>query len=125
MGWLFTNQLVRGHFPKWTPAAPSSPHWYDFDAFAGLVRTYIRDIGRTGVDIPLGKFISEFDGRSGSVKQRLVRAAAPGITHLSQLDSRADLVAALHDAMRFHAKPTPPSRLGPVGGEHFRGAGRL
>ena len=30
------------------------------------------------------------------------------------------MIAALHDAMLYHAKPTPPGRLGPVGGEHFK-----
>ena len=44
----------------------------------------------------------------------------PGVTHLSGLDGRDDLIAALHDAMLDHAKPTPPRRLGPVGEDHLR-----
>ena len=32
---------------KWTPSTPSSPHWYDRAAFAALVHSHIREIGRT------------------------------------------------------------------------------
>jgi hypothetical protein len=105
---------------KWTPSQPSNPHWYDQAAFAGLVGAYLRDIARTGVDRPLGQFISEFEGLSGSTKQRKIRQVVPGITHLSQLAGRDDLIAALHTAMRVHAKNTPPARLGPVGEDHFK-----
>ena len=68
---------------KWTPSTPSSPHWYDRAAFAALVHSHIREIGRTGVDVPLGRFITEFDGLSGSVKQKAIRTVAAGVTHLS------------------------------------------
>jgi hypothetical protein len=105
---------------KWTPSSPSSPHWYDHTAFAALVHAYIREIGRTGVDIPIGRFITEFDGLSGSVKQKAIRKVADGVTHLSGLDGRDDLIGALHDAMLEHAKPTPPGRLGAVGPDHYR-----
>src|SRR5271166_2524642 len=105
---------------KWTPAMPSSPHWYDRAAFGALVGSHIREIGRTGVDVPLGRFITEFDGLSGSVKQKAIRQSAPGVTHLSQLAGRDDVIAALHDAMLYHAKPTPPGRLGPVGPDRHR-----
>ena len=105
---------------KWTPGQPSSPHWYDGAAFAGLVGAYVRHIGRSGVDVPLGRFITEFDGLSGSAKQKAIRQVVPGITHVSQLAGRDDLVAALHTAMRAAAKPTPPAKLGPAGADHFR-----
>jgi DNA topoisomerase VI subunit B len=104
---------------KWTPSAPSSPHWYGRSAFAALVASYIRETARSGVDKPLGGFITEFDGLSGSVKQKAIRTVAAGVTHLSDLDGRDDVIAALHDAMLVHAKPTPPGRLGPVGGDHY------
>jgi Histidine kinase-, DNA gyrase B-, and HSP90-like ATPase len=104
---------------KWTPSQPSNPHWYDQPAFAGLVNAYIWDIDRTGVDKPLGGFIAEFEGLRGSGKQRVIRQVLPGITHLSQLQGRDDLVAVLHTAMREHAKPTPRSRLGAVGKDQF------
>ena len=104
---------------KWTPSTPSSPHWYDRAAFAALVHSHIREIGRSGVDVPLGRFITEFDGLSGSVKQKAIRTVAAGVTHLSGLDGRDDVIAALHNAMLHHAKPTPPRRLGPVGRDHY------
>ena len=101
---------------KWKPSQPSSPHWYDRAAFSALVHSYIR----TGVAKPLGSFIGEFDGLSGSAKQRTVRASVPGTTHLSDLQDRDDLTADLHQAMLQHAKPTVPKRLGPVGEDHLR-----
>jgi DNA topoisomerase VI subunit B len=105
---------------KWTPSAPSSPHWYDQSAFAALVASYIRETSRSGVDKPLGGFITEFDGLSGSAKQKAIRTVTAGVTHLSDLDGRDDVIAALHEAMLHHAKPTPPGRLGPVGGDHYQ-----
>ena len=50
---------------KWTPSQPSNPHWYDRAAFTALVYAHIRQTRRTGVDVPLGKFIAEFEGLSG------------------------------------------------------------
>ncbi len=39
---------------------------------------------------------------------------------MSQLHARDDVIAALHAAMRQHAKPTPASRLGQVGADYYR-----
>jgi hypothetical protein len=103
---------------KWTAGDPASPHWYDEPAFAALVGAYVRDAAHTGTDVPLGKFISEFDGLTGSAKQKQVRERFDGITHLSQLDD--DTIRRLHAAMRSYARPTTPSRLGAVGAEHLR-----
>ncbi|HTY27698.1 MAG TPA: ATP-binding protein [Mycobacterium sp.] len=105
---------------KWTPNQPSNPHWYDSAAFTGLVYAYIHQTRRTGIDVPLGAFIAEFEGLKATAKQKAIRHAAPGITHLSQLQGRDDLVAALHAVMCEHAKPTPPLRLGVVGADHYR-----
>lgn len=105
---------------KWTPSSPSSPHWYDGAAFTALVYSHIRHTRNGHPDKPIGEFIREFDGLSSTVKAKAVRAAAAGVTHLSQLDGRDDVIGALHDAMRQHAKPTPPSRLGAVGDGHYR-----
>jgi DNA topoisomerase VI subunit B len=104
---------------KWLPAMPSSPWWYTSAAFSALVHSHIREAARTGIDMPLGKFISEFDGLSGSAKQKQIRAAAPGITHLSGLDGQSNIIVALHEAMKGIAKPTTPAKLGPVGKEHL------
>ena len=109
-----------GSWHKWTPSSPSSPHWYDAAAFGALVHSHIREIARTGVDKPLGQFIAEFEGLSGSQKQKAIRTAAGGVTHLSGLEGRDDVIAALRDAMLDHAKPTPASRLGVVGHEHYK-----
>ena len=105
---------------KWTPSSPSSPHWYDRAAFTALVYSHIRHTRNGHSDKPIGEFIREFDGLTGTAKAKAVRGAAAGVTHLSQLDGRDDVIGELHDAMLIHAKPTPPSRLGAVGADHYR-----
>jgi len=105
---------------KWTPSSPSSPHWYDRAAFTALVYSHIRHTHNDHPDKPIGEFIREFDGLTSTAKAKAVRAATPGVTHLSQLDGRDDVIGALHDAMLQNAKPTSPSRLGAVGDEHYR-----
>lgn len=115
--WIYKPTAER--WSKWTPSQPSSPWWYNPEAFSALVYSHIRETARTGVDMPLGKFISEFDGLTGSAKQKQIRAVAPGITHLSGLQGRDDLIADLYLAMRQHSKPTTPARLGPVGKDHL------
>jgi hypothetical protein len=105
---------------KWTPSSPSSPHWYDRAAFTALVYSHIHHAHNDHPDKPIGEFIREFDGLTSTAKAKAVRAAAAGVTHLSQLDGHDDVIGALHDAMLLHAKPTPPSRLGAVGADHYR-----
>lgn len=112
---------------KWTPAMQSSPHWYTEAAFSALVYSHIRETAGTGVDVPLGKFISEFDGLSGSAKQKQIRASLNWhypdtgfpATHLSHLADKAGAITALHAEMMKNSKPTTPARLGPVGKEHL------
>ena len=101
---------------KWMPSMPSSPHWYDLPAFSTLVHSHIR----AGAEVPLGGFIGEFDGLSGSAKQKAIRAVVPGVTHLSGLEDRDDLIASCTGRCSITAKPTQPERLGPVGEDHLR-----
>ena len=117
-----------GRWSKWTPSQPSSPHWYTPEAFSALVHSHIRETARTGVDVPLGRFISEFDGLSGSAKQKAIRTSLDGrhvdtggvcATHLTDLAGRDDVIEELHREMRRHSKPTTPARLGPVGKDHL------
>ncbi|MDQ1306116.1 MAG: hypothetical protein QG671_1948 [Actinomycetota bacterium] len=108
-----------GRWAKWLPSMPSSPHWYTPEAFSALVHSHIRETARTGVDAPIGRFISEFDGLSGSAKQKQIRAAAAGVTHLSGLAGRDDLIRRLYESMVAAAKPSAPGRLGAVGKEHL------
>ena len=103
---------------KWTPSSPSSPHWYDRAAFTALVYSHIRHTHNDHPDKPIGEFIREFDGLTSTAKAKAVRAATAGVTHLSQLDGRDDVIGALHDAMLRHGKPTPPSHG--VGADHYR-----
>ena len=103
--------------------APASPHWYDRAAFAALVGAYIRDDRPRPA--PMCRLASSSPSSTACPAPRSRRRSErrrPGITHLSQLSGRDDVIDALHDAMLTHAKPTPPGRLGAVGAEHY---GRL
>ena len=55
----------------------------------------------------------EFDGLSGSVKQKAIRTVAAGVTHLSGLDGRDDVIAALHDAMLATRQAHPAAAARP------------
>ena len=116
--WIYKPSVEK--VTKWTPSQPSSPWWYTPEAFSALVHSHIRETARTGVDVPLGKFISEFDGLTGSAKQKQIRAVAPGITHLTGLQGQDDLICELWREMRDQSKPTTPARLGPVGKDHLK-----
>ena len=64
--------------------------------------------------MPLGAFITEFEGLSGSAKQKQIRTVAPGVTHLSQLAGRDEVIAALHsrDVRGRQAHARHPARPG-------------
>lgn len=110
---------------KWVPSDPTSVHWYDLERFERLVAAYLSaerygDRRRT-----VREFMSEFDGLSGSKKQKQVLDAT-GLSRapLSDLVSGGDLdhalVASLLGAMKSAAKPVTPKRLGVIGEAHIR-----
>ena len=103
---------------------PSSPHWYDRAAFSALVHSHIRETERTGVDVPLGEFITRVrrpvGQREAEGDPRGRRRCHPPVR--AGRARRRDRRAARRDAR--HAKPTPPWRLGPVGARPLPAAAR-
>jgi hypothetical protein len=108
------------HWNKWLPSWPTSAHWYDKGRFRRYMAAHIANDANTTVR----KFISEFDGMSGTAKQKLVLAET-GASHVSlhnffgRHKANGDNIAKLLVALQKHSKPVRPIALGVIGKEHF------
>ena len=106
---------------KWTPSAPTSPHWYTASTLARLVAAYATHPEHAGISVR--EFVTQFRGLSGSVKGRDVVAKA-GMTRMTLADLAdggldPEDIARLLDAMREYSKPVRPAQLGVIGREHL------
>ncbi len=105
---------------KWLPSWPTSPHWYDKSRFRRYMAAHIAHRG----SITVREFISEFDGMSGTAKQKMVLADT-GASHVSLHDffgrqkANGDSIAKLLAALQRHTKPVKPAQLGVIGKAHF------
>lgn len=109
-----------GSFKKYRPADPTSAHWYSEQALKGLIFAHIADARGGGRDLPLGEFVRQFRGLSSPRKAKKVRAAVPGVGHLSDFEERPEDVGMLLAAMRGESKPPSHDLLGKVGERHMR-----
>jgi Histidine kinase-, DNA gyrase B-, and HSP90-like ATPase len=66
---------------KWLPSWPTSAHWYDTGRLRRYMAAHIKHSGA----ITVREFISEFDGMSGTAKQKIVLAET-GASHVSLCD---------------------------------------
>jgi len=104
---------------KYLPADPTSPHWYDAEAFSRLVYSHIghhRHEG--GDDLRLRDFVRQFKGLSATAKAMAVCGHFPGIKALSDFDS-PETVHSLLDMMQAHSDAPSHTTLGSVGKDHF------
>lgn len=116
---------------RWTPDQPTSAHWYDLNAFAGLVAGHLAAERRGGDPLTVRQFIGTFDGLTSSQKQRaVVELAEVDHTYLKECvmaaeDGRVEVdravAARLLAAMRVEARPVTPRRLGQIGEDHMLG----
>jgi hypothetical protein len=113
------------HWQKWRPDWPTSPHWYTPEAFRGLIAAYLADERRTGRERTVREFVAEFDGLTGSLKQKhvLERAGLSGtwlhdLVHADQV--HAEVTEGLLQCMQESTRPIQPGRLGLLGEEHLR-----
>jgi len=118
-----TWSATRAAWPKWTPAAPTSPDWYGFDDFTRLIGAYIAHDAECGRTRTVSEFVAGFAGLTGTAKRKaVVDAASLSRAPLTRLLSGAEfddmLVWQLLFAMREEAKPVKPERLGVIGREH-------
>ena len=107
---------------KWTPSAPSCPHWYrpaDLERLAGAFLS--RDRQRKTVRL-LRDFLGQFNGLSGTIKRKevidavgLQRATLEGLLRDGGAEFDHELVARLLQAMQSVARPIKPEKLGALG----------
>jgi hypothetical protein len=99
----------------------TSPWWYTEEALARLVFAHINAIRQNRArDLTLRDFVRQFRGLSGSAKAKAVCDRLAEIKHLTDFETRPELVPALLKAMKEHSRPTGPEVLGWCGEEHFR-----
>jgi hypothetical protein len=106
---------------KYVPSDPTSPHWYDEDAFKRLVYSHIghhRHEG--GEDLRLRDFVRQFKGLSATAKAKAVCVGFPQIKMLSDFEnSHSSSVCSLLEGMQYHSDAPSHTTLGSVGKEHF------
>src|SRR5262249_27718350 len=66
--WTGTDRTLE----KWRPDRPTSPHWYTPEAFRSLIAAYVAVERDGGESRSVREFVSEFDGLTGSLKQKRV-----------------------------------------------------
>jgi DNA topoisomerase VI subunit B len=109
---------------KWRPNWPTSTHWYTPERFRLLIAAYLAEERRSGQARTVREFVAEFDGLTGSRKQKAVLEQA-GLSgpRLRDLDDGKEANAAaaqcLLDVLQRHTRPVQPSRLGLLGAEHL------
>lgn len=108
---------------KYLPSDPTSPHWYDEDAFNRLVHSHIghhRYDG--GDDLHLRAFVRQFKGLSATAKAKAVCDYFPQIKMLSDFGEDDDSHAAqrLLGVMKDHSDAPSHTTLGYIGQEHFK-----
>ena len=72
---------ARDGWRKPVPADPTSAWWYDGQAFMKLAAS----LAAVGDDRPVGAFVAEFRGLSGTGKHKQIAAAVPGVKRISDL----------------------------------------
>jgi hypothetical protein len=105
---------------KWLPSWPTNAHWYDASRFRRYMAAHIAH----RADITVREFISEFDGASGTAKQKAILAET-GASHVSLCDffgrekAKIDNIKKLLSALKKHTKPVRPPALGVIGKRHL------
>jgi hypothetical protein len=101
---------------KPVPTDPTSPWWYDTAAFTRLAAS----LAVLGDDRPLGEFINEFKGLSGTGKRKAVAASVPGIRRVRDLAEQPAACGPLLTAMQDASAEPKVTILGQVPEEHYR-----
>jgi DNA topoisomerase VI subunit B len=107
-------------FKKYVPSEPTSPHWYGPASLQTLVFSHIAAARSGGRDLPLGEFVRQFQGLTGTAKARGVCANLPAFKRLSDFEDSPDAVGELLSGMREATRPPKHGAFGFVGEEHFR-----
>jgi DNA topoisomerase VI subunit B len=120
-----TTPATTSTWAKWSPSAPTSPHWYGPEEFGRLVSAKIAHGQDHGTDQSVREFIKEFRGLTGTAKQKQVLEDT-GLTrtNLSELANghglEHDVLAKLLASLKTHSKPVKPAALGIIGKAHIQ-----
>jgi DNA topoisomerase VI subunit B len=110
---------------KWSPSAPTSPHWYTVGHLRHLIAGLIAAERAGGPALTVRELVAQFAGLSGSAKQKAVTDAA-GLTgqSLADLVEGSDVPVGVIDrllqALREQSRPIKPAALGILGDAHLR-----
>jgi DNA topoisomerase VI subunit B len=114
---------------KWAPTYRPPPHWYDLDRFRSLVAGKLAAARRSGAEPPTVRdFIAEnFRGLTSTVvRSGLLRGCGLDGATLAELAPGGEFddarLAGLLTAMKQHARPVQPEKLGPIGKAHMTAA---
>jgi DNA topoisomerase VI subunit B len=105
---------------KWTPSAPTCPHWYGVSELERLAAAFMaHDRKHKSVRL-LRDFLAEFNGLSGTGKRKEVLEAldlqrAPLERLLVDGDFDHDLAGKLLQFMQWYTRPVKHDRLGAIG----------
>jgi hypothetical protein len=122
----FYKSTVR--FPEeWKKFLPTDLipiHWYDQPSLGKLIFNHVANSHQGGPELTLREFLCRFPGFKSTLRESRtgsVCAQLPDVKHLSDFESRENLIQVLLDAMLVEAgKPPKPHILGLIGEEHFR-----
>ncbi|MBV9866781.1 MAG: DUF2399 domain-containing protein [Abitibacteriaceae bacterium] len=113
-------------FAKWWPNTPTSPHWYNAEQLKALIAGYLSQEQETGgKPQTVREFVAEFNGLSGTAKQKAVTdtAGLSGATLRDMVqdnDLSVERVKALLTAMQSQARPIKAAALGVLGEDHIK-----
>jgi DNA topoisomerase VI subunit B len=113
------------NWKKWLPCYPTSSHWYDQERFERMACARLAHDADAGRERTVREFISDFDGMSGTAKQKAVleqlglhRAGLSALRNGGGLDHGR--TSALLAAIKAQTRPVKPAALGVIGKRHLR-----
>jgi hypothetical protein len=116
---VFYTPSVRANWRK----PPTSPHWYDEAAFAGLVTAHDNAFRQgDGDDLSLTRgFLLTFDGLKSPTTAKEVRDRLSfGADHLSDVVADRQRIAELLTVMKQVARLPQPAAMGRIPKDHYR-----
>ena len=67
-----TCAATNPNWAKWTPAAPTSAHWYRHDDLKRLIGAYLDHDAKQGGSQTVSEFVARFAGPTGTAKRKAV-----------------------------------------------------
>jgi DNA topoisomerase VI subunit B len=118
--YLLNAKATDPNWQKWMPSWPTSVHWYDLSRFRRYMAAHIAHSDKTTVR----EFVTEFDGMSGTAKQKAVLAETDSSymslhRYFGVQKAKAENIENLLAAIKRHTKPVRPAALGIIGQPHL------